>query len=162
MELLSDFLAWAWARHHNVLSWYIRPFSGDFTVRVSRRLGGGETSISAGPFARVPRFEQPAPGTPTVVEGTESGAPAEATKAINEMNGKRVDGRPLRVNEAEERAPRPGQRGPKKLELVEQGLHRRAPGVEGLVVRGARAGPAGGPEATAGATMAGFQARGDE
>lgn len=25
MELLSDFLAWAWARHHNVLSWYIRP-----------------------------------------------------------------------------------------------------------------------------------------
>jgi hypothetical protein len=25
MEFLSDFLAWAWARHHNVLSWYIRP-----------------------------------------------------------------------------------------------------------------------------------------
>ncbi len=25
MELLTDFLAWAWARHHNVLSWYIRP-----------------------------------------------------------------------------------------------------------------------------------------
>lgn len=25
MEVLSDFLAWAWARHHNVLSWYIRP-----------------------------------------------------------------------------------------------------------------------------------------
>ena len=25
MEILSDFLAWAWARHHNVLSWYIRP-----------------------------------------------------------------------------------------------------------------------------------------
>lgn len=23
---LSDFLAWAWARHHNILSWYIRPF----------------------------------------------------------------------------------------------------------------------------------------
>lgn len=25
MEFLSDFLAWAWVRHHNVLSWYIRP-----------------------------------------------------------------------------------------------------------------------------------------
>jgi hypothetical protein len=25
MELLSDFFTWAWARHHNVLSWYIRP-----------------------------------------------------------------------------------------------------------------------------------------
>jgi hypothetical protein len=25
MEMLSDFLAWAWARHHNILSWYIRP-----------------------------------------------------------------------------------------------------------------------------------------
>ncbi len=36
------------------------------------------------------------------------GSPAEAAKAINEMNGKMVDGRPLRVNEAEERAPRGG------------------------------------------------------
>lgn len=25
MENLSDFLTWAWARHHNILSWYIRP-----------------------------------------------------------------------------------------------------------------------------------------
>jgi hypothetical protein len=25
MEWLSDFGNWAWARHHNVLSWYIRP-----------------------------------------------------------------------------------------------------------------------------------------
>jgi hypothetical protein len=25
MDFLSDFLTWAWARHHNVLSWYIRP-----------------------------------------------------------------------------------------------------------------------------------------
>jgi hypothetical protein len=25
MEFLTDFLLWAWARHHNVLSWYIRP-----------------------------------------------------------------------------------------------------------------------------------------
>ena len=26
MESLYDFLNWAWARHHNPLSWYIRPF----------------------------------------------------------------------------------------------------------------------------------------
>lgn len=25
MELLTQFIEWAWARHHNVLSWYIRP-----------------------------------------------------------------------------------------------------------------------------------------
>jgi hypothetical protein len=25
MESLSEFLNWAWARHHNPLSWYIRP-----------------------------------------------------------------------------------------------------------------------------------------
>jgi len=36
------------------------------------------------------------------------GSPAEATKAIAEMNGKTVDGRPLRVNEAEERPARTG------------------------------------------------------
>jgi RNA recognition motif-containing protein len=36
------------------------------------------------------------------------GTPAQATQAIEAMNGKMVDGRPLRVNEAEERAPRGG------------------------------------------------------
>lgn len=25
MELLTDFAEWAWTRHHNPLSWYIRP-----------------------------------------------------------------------------------------------------------------------------------------
>ena len=25
MDGLQDFLDWAWARHHNPLSWYIRP-----------------------------------------------------------------------------------------------------------------------------------------
>jgi hypothetical protein len=24
-ELLNDFLSWVWARHHNELSWYVRP-----------------------------------------------------------------------------------------------------------------------------------------
>ena len=26
MDWLQDFFSWAWARHHNPLSWYIRPF----------------------------------------------------------------------------------------------------------------------------------------
>jgi len=25
MGFLSDFLSWVWARHPNVLSWYLRP-----------------------------------------------------------------------------------------------------------------------------------------
>jgi hypothetical protein len=25
MELLNDVLSWVWARHHNELSWYVRP-----------------------------------------------------------------------------------------------------------------------------------------
>ena len=36
------------------------------------------------------------------------GTDAEAQKAIQEVNGKNVDGRPLRVNEAEERPNRGG------------------------------------------------------
>ena len=36
------------------------------------------------------------------------GTPQEAQKAIAEINGKNVDGRPLRVNEAEERQQRGG------------------------------------------------------
>ncbi len=28
MELLNDFLSWVWARHHNELSWYVRPLFG--------------------------------------------------------------------------------------------------------------------------------------
>ena len=36
------------------------------------------------------------------------GSEQDAAKAISETNGKMVDGRPLRVNEAEERAPRGG------------------------------------------------------
>jgi hypothetical protein len=25
MEFVNDFFSWAWERHHNILSWYIRP-----------------------------------------------------------------------------------------------------------------------------------------
>jgi cold-inducible RNA-binding protein len=36
----------------------------------------------------------------------EMASPEDATKAINELNGKNVDGRNIMVNEARERAPR--------------------------------------------------------
>ena len=42
---------------------------------------------------------------------------AEAQKAIDEMNDKEVNGRPLKVNEAKERSERPsggGDRGPRR------------------------------------------------
>lgn len=45
------------------------PFTGDFSVRVTRRQGTGTTSVTAGPFSRVPRFDLPGPFAPTVVEG---------------------------------------------------------------------------------------------
>lgn len=25
MEWMNEFLGWVWARHHNELSWYVRP-----------------------------------------------------------------------------------------------------------------------------------------
>ena len=38
MDLLLDFAAWAWARHHNILSWYIRPlFLIPFCIFAYRR-----------------------------------------------------------------------------------------------------------------------------
>jgi hypothetical protein len=38
MEWLTEFWAWAWARHHNILSWYIRPlFLIPFIVFAYRR-----------------------------------------------------------------------------------------------------------------------------
>ncbi len=42
MEFLNDIAAWAWARHHNLLSWYIRPlFLLPFCFFAYRRSGKG-------------------------------------------------------------------------------------------------------------------------
>ena len=42
MELLNEFLVWAWERHHNVLSWYIRPlFLLPFCYFAYKRSGKG-------------------------------------------------------------------------------------------------------------------------
>ncbi|HSL47197.1 MAG TPA: hypothetical protein VK897_27405 [Anaerolineales bacterium] len=44
MEFINDFLPWAWARHHNVLSWYIRPlFIIPFIYFAYKRSWGGMT-----------------------------------------------------------------------------------------------------------------------
>src|ERR671916_32655 len=38
MDTLQEFLAWIWARHHNELSWYVRPvFILPFCYFASRR-----------------------------------------------------------------------------------------------------------------------------
>ena len=47
-------------------------------------------------------------GRPRGFAFAEMETPEEAKAAIEELNGKELDGRPLRVNEAEERPPRPG------------------------------------------------------
>ena len=40
MDLLGDFLNWAWARHANPLSWYIRPlFIVPFCVFAYKKSG---------------------------------------------------------------------------------------------------------------------------
>lgn len=42
MEWLNELAAWAWARHHNELSWYIRPlFLLPFAYFSNRRSGWG-------------------------------------------------------------------------------------------------------------------------
>ena len=42
MDLLNDIATWAWARHHNLLSWYIRPlFLLPFCYFAYRRSGKG-------------------------------------------------------------------------------------------------------------------------
>ena len=61
MELINDVAAWAWARHHNILSWYIRPlFLLPFCFFAYRRslLGIAVTLVAlatAWPGSRLPR-----------------------------------------------------------------------------------------------------------
>ncbi|MBI5361811.1 MAG: RNA-binding protein, partial [Planctomycetes bacterium] len=47
-------------------------------------------------------------GRPRGFAFAEMGSEADAKAAIAALDGKQLDGRPLRVNEAQERAPRPG------------------------------------------------------
>ena len=45
----DEFVAWAWARHHNVLSWYVRPYS---SCRFATSPTGGAYRASCSPSSR--------------------------------------------------------------------------------------------------------------
>jgi hypothetical protein len=69
MELINDVAAWAWARHHNILSWYIRPlFLLPFCFFAYRRslLGIAVTLVALG--TSMAWFPAPASPSPAVVE----------------------------------------------------------------------------------------------
>jgi hypothetical protein len=50
VDTLIDFRNWAWARHHNPLSWYIRPLVWAFR---RRSWLGGATVIGAGTLLEI-------------------------------------------------------------------------------------------------------------
>lgn len=63
MDLLNDLAAWAWARHHNPLSWYIRPlFLVPFCYFAWRRSGWGLGLTLVGLLTSMAWF--PAPAVP--------------------------------------------------------------------------------------------------
>ena len=64
MELINDVAAWAWARHHNILSWYIRPlFLLPFCFFAYRRSLLGITLTLVALATSMAWF--PAPATPS-------------------------------------------------------------------------------------------------
>lgn len=64
METINDFFEWAWARHHNLLSWYVRPlFLLPFCYFAYRRSGWGIGLTIAGLLTSM--FWFPAPEKPT-------------------------------------------------------------------------------------------------
>jgi hypothetical protein len=63
MEFLNEGLAWAWARHHNILSWYIRPlFIVPFCYAAYKRSPPGMALTVAALATSM--FWFPAPETP--------------------------------------------------------------------------------------------------
>jgi len=67
MEILSDFFTWAWARHHNVLSWYIRPlFILPFIYFAYKRSWTGLVVTVIGLFTSMFWFPAPALVDPSV------------------------------------------------------------------------------------------------
>src|SRR5437868_3774790 len=82
---------------------YVGNLSFDTTSDTIRELFG-----SCGEVTDVHVVSDRDTGRPRGFAFVTMGSPAEAQKAISEINGKTVDGRPLRVNEAEERGGRGG------------------------------------------------------
>lgn len=69
MEFFFDFLAWAWARHHNVLSWYIRPlFILPFIFFAYKRSWKGLVITVAALFTSMFWFSAPAIVDPAVAK----------------------------------------------------------------------------------------------
>jgi hypothetical protein len=63
VDTLIDFLNWAWARHHNPLSWYVRPlFILPLSYFAYKRNWWGVLITIAGVTSSM--FWFPAPGTP--------------------------------------------------------------------------------------------------
>ena len=69
MEFLSDFLTWAWMRHHNVLSWYIRPlFILPFVFFAYKRSWKGLVLTVIALFTSMFWFPAPATIDPSVAQ----------------------------------------------------------------------------------------------
>ena len=73
MELFNDFLAWAWARHHNVLSWYIRPvFIIPFIYFAYKRSWKGMIVTMVALLSSMFWFPAPAAADPMVIQFLEA------------------------------------------------------------------------------------------
>jgi hypothetical protein len=68
-EWLAELASWAWARHHNILSWYIRPlFLLPFCFFAWRRSWVGITGTLVALATSMAWFPAPAAPDPAVVE----------------------------------------------------------------------------------------------
>jgi hypothetical protein len=69
MEFLNEIAAWAWARHHNLLSWYIRPlFLLPFCYFAYRRSGKGIALTVIALASSMFWFPAPAQPDPRAIE----------------------------------------------------------------------------------------------
>ncbi len=73
METLQSFLEWAWARHHNVLSWYVRPlFLIPFCYFAYRRSGPGMATTVVALMTSMFWFPAPSNPSPAVIAALEA------------------------------------------------------------------------------------------
>jgi hypothetical protein len=69
MDWLYDFVAWAWERHHNPLSWYVRPlFVLPFCYFAYKKSAGGMVLTVAAVVSSMFWFPAPEGGDPRVAE----------------------------------------------------------------------------------------------
>ena len=83
MDFLHDLAAWAWARHHNVLSWYVRPlFLIPFCYFAYRRSGAGIAVTLVALATSMFWFPAPQVASPAVLAALE----AERDYLLGEWN----------------------------------------------------------------------------